>query len=421
MNKYAALIMFSLLSAGCSNWSGKPNPSIVDRNADNQLIVRAGLFDSCDHFDNATAGQESALAATLASAAIMKAAEWGADAFASAVAAAAKKRNEAFSVDGNNPDWLYKKGKNPAQIRRCLVVVAGAQVAEPEPCKQKDSNWRKQFVKDNCSVSPIVTSMQSWGIDKPALYAEIVLYSPERTAPYYVLPKVVYAYYPQPLSSHAAKDLKNTLVTIKASSPGENGKKFEVVFKDGEFAPGKEIQVAPSAKALAATRDSGKWLVIPGDLPPSPKDGNGGAVDIAASIIETPTPNKLLAFANEIVQENKPALTTALNEELSYAFLADTRQKQRTAEVEAGETTDASTLAACKALESSVQTAVASRLKADASPGSDALSLDYKDTCLRATINLRKATALWRNSSYNNGGVLCFSERIANNLSATCR
>ncbi|NSX08618.1 hypothetical protein HTX81_08525 [Pseudomonas lini] len=419
MKKWMTVFTLSALSAGCANWSGKPNPEIVGANGENRLIVQSGLFTSCGHFDNSLVGQENALVATVAALAIKKVAEAGVEALASAIDDAAKKRNDAFDKSGKSAGWLYKGSTIPAVARRCLVIVAGAKKVNADPCQYQDSSWVKDQKKNSCDVSPITEALKDWGIDKPAMYAEILLYAPEPSAPNYILPKLVYSYYPQPLSSHAAKDLEKAIVTVKAESPSGGGSVFSIVYQNGELAPGKGMKLSATPEALRSAEDSGAWLILPGDLAPSPAKGNGGALNIVTQIIETPEPNKIIALANEIMKETKPTFVEAADAKLSYALLSSARQEQRATEAEANETRDSSAIAACKELDSNVQAAKVSKKSMLDEPGNDSLVIAYRESCLSAQSSNRKAKDAWGESSYKAPAV-CFSSKIQSDLAAAC-
>lgn len=409
----------SALLVSCANWSGMPNKHLVGASGEKQLIVKSGMFAECGHFDNANVGQESA-GAILAASVIQKTAELTVETLSIALNSAAEKRNNAFTLKGNNADWLYKAGSNPPSIQRCLVVVAGVKQDAIDPCTQKNSKWYKELLEENCKTSEISKAMKAWGIEKPAMYAEILLYAPESGSPSYVVPKLVYSYYPEPLSSHKAEELKSTLVSIRATSPGADRPTFEIVFKEQELAPGKYQLIESTNEALKAAEDSGEWLVLPGDLDPTSITGKGGALDIETSIIETPEPNKIIAAANEIIKENKPELTEAANAKLSYALLSDARATQRSAKDEQDEASDFSAITACKALEASIQDAKNSMAHLADDPDKPALILAYEYSCRTVRANQRKASELWEKSSYDRGRAWCFSNTLLTDLSTAC-
>lgn len=414
------ICLSSALLISCANWSGKPNQNLVGENGERQLIVKSGLFEKCGHFDNGSVGQESAIGAMLAAAAIQKVAEITVEAFSTALNEAAEKRNDAFTLKGKSADWLYKAGSNPPSIQRCLVVVAGVKQVSQDPCTHKDSKWYKEFPRYACGTSEIPKAMQAWGIEKPAMYAEILLFFPDKGSPSYVTPKLVYSYYPEPLSSHKAKDLKNTLVSIKATSPGAKNPTFEIVFKGQELAPGKHKKVDSTPNTLKAAEDSGEWLVLPGDLTPASTSGKGGALNIETLIIETPEPNKIIAMTNEIIKEKKPELTEAANAKLSYALLSDARATQRSANAEKDEASDFAAITACKALEASIQGAKDAKANLAKDSGNSALTIAHKESCLTVSANQRKASELWEKSSYDRDPALCFSNTLSTDLSAAC-
>lgn len=418
MRKWMAVFALSVLSTSCANWSGKPNSEIVGTDGENRLVVQSGLFTSCGHFDNSLVGQENALVATVAALAINKVAAAGVEIFATAIDEAAKKRNDAFDKSGRSASWLYKGSTIPAVARRCLVVVAGAKKANADPCQYQDSSWVKDQKKNSCDVSPITEALKDWGIDKPAMYAEILLYAPEPSSPNYILPKLVYSYYPQPLSSHAAKDLEKTIVTVKAESPSA-GSLFSIVYQNGELAPGKGMKLSPTPEALRSAEDSGAWLILPGDLAPTPAKGNGGALNLVTQIIETPEPNKIISLANEIMKETKPKFVEAADAKLSYALLNSVRQEHRTTETEAIEARDSSAISSCKELDSNIQAAKISKKSMLDEPGNDSLVIAYRESCLSAQTSHRKAKDAWGKSSYK-APALCFSSKFQSDLAAAC-
>lgn len=419
MKNIIFLVSVTLLFSGCANWSGKPNQNIVGEHNEKELIVRSELFSMCGHFDNAAVGQESAVVAAIAGIAIKKVADLTVDAVSSAIDEAAKRRNEAFPAKGNSAAWLYKSKSNPSAPMRCLVIVAGAKEKSANPCSHTDSDWVKSQPPYSCDHSPITESMKRWGIDKPAMYAEILFYSPEPAAPSYVLPKLVYSYYPEPLSSHSEKNLKNTLLTVKATGADSQAVIFDISYQDGQLAPGESTVVPATVIDLKRAPDPGTWLVLPTDLSPSSSKGYGGALNIDVAIYETPNPNKLISLASDIAKESKPTVSTALNDKLSYALLATERNSQRSKEAEGDEALDSTALTACESLDSSVQAATEAKEALDKDSTNRTLIIAHSKSCLSAEVSKRKAKLAWKDSSYKSQEI-CFKQQIVSELALSC-
>jgi len=422
MSKALFICASSVLLISCSNWSGKPNPHLTGGDDQAQLTLASGLFEHCGHFDNAAVQQED-LGAVLAAAAIQKVAALAADQLASAINKVAENRNKAYNLKGNNADWLYKAGSDPSAIQRCLVVVAGVRQARPQPCKDTTSDWYKQLREpDGCAVSQISQAMQTWGIEKPALYAEILLYSPEPAAPNYVIPKLVYSYYPEPLSSHQARDLSNTLLTVKASPPGDAQQPaFNFAFTNKELAPGKQLIVASNDEALKAAQGTGKWLIMPGTLAPKSTDGKGGALNLETELTETPEPNTIIAMANDIVRDKKTEITDTIDARLSYALLSDYRAKQRATEAQTEAASDLATLTACTAVETSLAEVAAAKANMVKDSGNAALVRAYMASCVTLGQNQSKAKSQWQASSYHRAPAYCFNSTLADEVSSACQ
>ncbi|MCU1760194.1 hypothetical protein NTD84_10785 [Pseudomonas sp. 14P_8.1_Bac3] len=399
-------LMLSVVLAsftGCSNWSGKPNPHIVGPEGDKNLILKSGVFKSCMHFDNAKAGAEIApIAAAFALSAIEKVSTLAVDKMVGALSEVAKNRNDAFPVDGKSVANMYRNEPAGVALQRCLVVVAGVQDSTSQLCENKDSDWYKQLTNmDACrNDEPVIESINGWGISKPAFYAEIVLYSPNDESPSYVVPKLVYLYYPEPLSSHAAKDLKSTIFTVSAAAPSNlTAPVFSFVYDAGQVSPSKSIKLAGTPEALKFADDPGVWTVVPSTLSAL---GNG-AVNLTASLIETPKPNLLITQAEELLKEQEPMLKTELNSKVQYAFLSDTRNDVRQAELAKAEVDDNAALTSCVKLGEKITAAEgAARELTGGKP-----TVAHQSACVEYRSARRLASLAWVKSSFKRDA-LCF-------------
>lgn len=390
-------LLLTIGVSGCANWSGKPNKEIVGENYEKELIVRSGVFKNCIHFDNSEVGAEMApLAAVFAASAVQKVSGFAVDKFSEALSEVAKNRNDSFPLNGNTADYLLRVESGEASIQRCLVIVAGTKESNPNPCEDTATAWYKDLMPGICTPNnSIIKKLKTWGISVPSLYAEIILYPPDEDVPNYVLPKLVYVYYPKPLSSHSASKLKSTIVSIDAKTPANNSV-FSVTYDKGQISPGVSITLDSTPENLSSAADSGRWTVIPSSL----ESQGSGAINLVAAVIETPNPNLLIAEADSLVKEKTPDLKALANAEMSYALFSETRSTVRNTELAQLETDDNAALASCATFVSKIKTAEESNLKVLENKDKTDVKLGHESACVELRAAKRLASLAWQKSSY---------------------
>lgn len=357
MRKPISTFAFSLVFvAGCGVTG--PNKTLEGK----ALIARSALLKECPSVPITThsGAYESALIADLAVKAAGVVAAEVVDQVAKAIEDAAEADSAPFIVKGSSPESLYYiVEKNPIPMR-CLVVAVGAYKVGADSCKGNAETW---LGKDVSCGEGLRTKMQSWGMDAPKFYAEVLLAAPKKGPVGYLQPSIVRLYYPEPISELGARNVKDVALAITGSSAtaGLDGGKqvFSLGFASSWLRPGIEYKVDVTSLQNSLyglpIPNFGHWFAMPMDMKAvGTAGGVGGPVNIETSFIEVPNPTKWLQTLNKFVAENKQKAKEDLKEQLELQVSEEKREARKAEEREASRTKLETALKSCPVYEAAV-------------------------------------------------------------------
>lgn len=412
MSRPLLTFVFSLVFvAGCGVTG--PNKKLEGK----ALIARSALLKECPSVPITTyaGAYESALTADLAVKAAGFVAEKVVDQVAKAIEEAAEADSAPFIVKGSSPESLYYILEKDPIPMRCLVVAVGAYKVGADACEGKTETW---LGKDISCGEGLRTKMQSWGMDVPKFYTEVLLAAPKKGPVGYLQPSIVRLYYPEPISDLGSRNVKDVALAITGSSAtaGLDGGKqvFSLGFASSWLRPG--IDYTADLTSLVNTfyglpvPNFGHWFAMPMDIKAvGPAGGVGGPVNIETVFTEVPNPTKWLQALNKFVSENKKKAKDDLKEQLELAVSEEKREARKAEEREAGRTKLETALKSCPVYETAVEKLEIAHAELTAAvPANQAKQMrDFALACLGAQRQYEKTFDAWKGAGQTEDS-LCY-------------